>query len=85
MKSKFKSLSTQVGGKHYDIPIQPAEYNQRNHIGWCEGNVVKYITRHGKKNGVEDIFKALHYCQMILEIEYGVVVEIRYPKIKVKK
>lgn len=62
----------QIGGRHYkEMPIQPAEYIQRNRLGWCEGNVVKYVSRHREKNGAEDIKKAIHYLELLLQWEYG--------------
>lgn len=62
----------QVGGAHYkDLPIQPTEYIQRNGLAWCEGNVVKYVTRHRTKGGVEDINKAIHYLELLKVYEYG--------------
>jgi hypothetical protein len=39
-------------------------------LGFCEGNVVKYITRHKEKNGAADIKKAIHYLELLLELEY---------------
>jgi hypothetical protein len=66
-----KATDTQVGGSHYKgLAIQPAEYCQRNRLPYCEANVVKYVTRHREKNGREDVEKAIHYLQMLLEIEY---------------
>lgn len=66
------ALATQVGGGHYKtLPIQPVEYAQRNHLGYCEANVVKYVTRHRAKGGRQDIEKAIHYLRLLLEIEYG--------------
>jgi len=63
---------TQVGGGHYkDMAIQPVEFIQKNGIPYLEGNVIKYIVRHKKKNGAEDIKKAIHYCQLLLQMEYG--------------
>ena len=63
-----KALDTQVGGGHYkDMKIQPVEFIVANKIAYREGNVIKYITRHEKKNGIEDVKKALHYCQMIID------------------
>ncbi len=63
---------TQVGGDHYkDLAIQPAEFISKNDIGFLAGNVIKYIVRHQNKNGAQDIRKAIHYCQLILELEYG--------------
>ena len=62
----------QVGGDHYkSCPIQPSEFIQRNKLGWCEGNAVKYITRHNKKGeGRKDIEKAIHYLELLLEYDY---------------
>jgi hypothetical protein len=65
-------LDTQVGGSHYkDMKIQPVEYIHANAMPYMDGNVVKYISRHRNKNGAEDVRKAIQYCQMILQMEYG--------------
>jgi len=62
----------QIGGDHYKkYPIQPLEYAVANKMGPCEHAVVKYITRHQDKGKEEDIRKAIHYCQLILEFTYG--------------
>ena len=62
---------TQVGGAHYkNFAIQPTEYCIKNNLGFAEGCVIKYVTRHALKNGKEDIEKAIHYLQMILEEKY---------------
>lgn len=56
----------QVGGDHYKkMKIQPLEYILANGLGFCEGNIVKYITRYGTKGGVEDIDKVIHYAQLL--------------------
>lgn len=66
------ALNTQEGGSHYKaLKIQPAEYIHANNIGYLEGNVIKYVTRHESKNGVEDIDKAIHYLQLIKELKYS--------------
>ena len=66
------ALSEQVGGDHYkSMPIQPVEYIHRNGLTFLEGNVVKYITRHRAKGGAADIRKVIHYCELILALEYG--------------
>lgn len=68
---KKPATKTQVGGGHYkDLPIQPVEYCQKNKLGYCESCVVKYVTRHKSKNGKQDIEKAIHFLQLLLEIEY---------------
>ena len=64
-------LDKQEGGQHYKSKaIQPVVYIHANNLGFCEGNVVKYITRHKEKNGAEDIRKVIHYCELLLELEY---------------
>lgn len=63
------ALNEQVGGAHYkDLPIQPAEYTERNKLTYLEGAVVKYITRWRSKNGLEDLEKAKHCIDLIIEI-----------------
>ena len=62
------SLETQIGGDHYkELSIQPIEYILANKLDFCEGNVVKYITRYKSKNGLEDLKKAKHYIDMLIE------------------
>jgi hypothetical protein len=67
------ALDLQVGGDHYKgCGIQPVEYIHANKLGYLEGNVIKYITRHHTKGeGRRDIEKAIHYAQLILELEYN--------------
>jgi hypothetical protein len=61
-----------VGGGHYRaLAIQPSEFIHRNGLGWCEGNAIKYVCRHKAKNGRQDIEKAIHYLQLLLEWEYS--------------
>lgn len=65
-------LDKQVGGKHYkDFVIQPVEFIHKNKIGFCEGNAIKYICRHFAKNGREDLEKAKHYIDMLIQMEYS--------------
>jgi hypothetical protein len=66
------ALDKQEGGNHYkDMKIQPVEFITANNLGFLEGNVVKYICRHHAKNGAEDIKKAIHYCELLLQTKYG--------------
>lgn len=65
------ALDVQVAGNHYkDMVIQPAEFIVKNGLGFLEGNVVKYVSRHKRKNKADDIKKAIHCLQLLLEIEY---------------
>ena len=67
----MSALDTQVSGDHYkDKGIQPIVYIYANNLGFCESNVVKYVTRHKEKNGAADILKAIHYLELLLELEY---------------
>ena len=67
-----KPSEKQIGGSHYkDCAIQPVDYIVENKLDFLEGNVVKYITRHKTKNGIEDIRKVIHYAELILEKKYG--------------
>ena len=64
--------SRQVGGNHYaSMKIQPVEFITANNLGFLEGNVVKYICRHHAKSGAEDIRKAIHYCELLLQTKYN--------------
>lgn len=64
------ALTTQVGGNHYkDMPIQPVEYIHKNGIGYFEGCIIKYVSRWRKKNGVEDLKKARHFLDLLIEFE----------------
>jgi len=68
---KSSALDKQVSGNHYkDKGIQPIVYIRANNLGFCEGNVIKYVTRHKDKNGAADIKKAIHYLELLLELEY---------------
>jgi len=65
-----KSLKKQVAGNHYkELPIQPVEYVYRNDVGFFEGNVIKYVTRWRDKGGIDDLEKAKHYLEMLIEFE----------------
>jgi hypothetical protein len=67
----MSALDIQEGGDHYrKLKIQPIEFIHANELDFLQGNVVKYITRHKNKNGAADVRKALHYCQLILELQY---------------
>ena len=69
----YKSLDKQHGGKHYrSFKIQPAEFINENKLLFAEGNAIKYICRHSAKGKEEDIKKAIHYLEMILQRDYNV-------------
>jgi hypothetical protein len=67
----MSASDTQVGGEHYSqMAIQPVEFIYRNHIPFIEGCVIKYVCRHRSKNGRQDIEKAIHFLQLLLELQY---------------
>lgn len=56
----------QVGGKHYQSDIDPIAYIKANNLGFLEGNIIKYVTRHKRKGGLEDLRKAEHYLALLI-------------------
>jgi len=61
-----------TGPGHYkDKAIQPWDFIVSNNLGYLEGNVVKYISRWRQKGGVEDLRKAKHYIEKLIEMETG--------------
>jgi hypothetical protein len=68
-----KVFFKQIGGAHYKkYKIQPSRFINDNKILFAEGNAIKYICRHQDKGGKQDILKAIHYLEMILERDYNV-------------
>jgi len=67
-KKMNKPNDTQIGGEHYkNKKIQPITFIMENDLGFCEGNIVKYVTRYKDKNGIEDLMKARHYIDFLIE------------------
>lgn len=65
-------LEVQVGGDHYkSYKIQPLEFIFKNNIPYIEANIIKYVCRFRHKNKVEDLKKAKHYIDLLIELEYG--------------
>lgn len=59
----------QVGGDHYKKRrIQPWDYIADNELGYFEGNIVKYVTRYSDKGGIDDLRKAKHYLEKLIEV-----------------
>jgi hypothetical protein len=62
--------AVQHGGKHYKaLVIQPWDYIAANEIPFLEGNAIKYLTRWRDKGGLEDLRKARHYVDKLIELE----------------
>jgi len=69
---KSKSLNDQVGGNHYKkFLIQPFIFHRANGLKQAEANVIDYILRAPEKNGKEDLKKAIHYIEMIIDTDYS--------------
>ena len=60
--------SRQEGGDHYQKhKIQPYEFITKNNLSYFQGNVIKYVVRYKDKNGIEDLKKIIHYCELEIE------------------
>ena len=71
-----KNLTVQVGGNHYsEMKIQPVEFIVANGLGFLEGNVIKYICRYKSKNGLQDLEKARHYLDMLIDESRGMLLD----------
>ena len=71
-KKKLTALDIQVGGDHYkDLGIQPMEYSMANNLDACQHTAIKYVTRHEFKGGRQDLEKAKHAIDMLIEFKYG--------------
>ena len=68
------ALDTQIGGNHYrNFEIQPIEFIHKNNLSFIQGNIIKYVCRYKNKNGLEDLKKARHYIDILIELENGKV------------
>ena len=68
----MSAYDKQIGGSHYKkMKIQPSKFVIENELLFPEGNVIKYICRHRFKNGKEDLEKAVHFIEMIIERDYS--------------
>jgi hypothetical protein len=66
-----KTFFKQIGGSHYKrFKISPAKFIMENNILYAEGNIIKYICRHQDKGKKQDLLKAIHYIEMIIERDY---------------
>ncbi len=65
-----KASETQIGGSHYsEMAIQPIEFIHKNGLSFIQGNIIKYVCRYKSKNGIEDLLKAKHYIDLLIEFE----------------
>lgn len=79
----MSALESQIGGKHYkQFKIQPVEFIHINGLGYIVGNIIKYVCRYKFKNGVEDLRKARHYIDMLIEQELNEEASERVREVK---
>ena len=67
----MSAYKKQIGGNHYSrFKVQPSKFINDNNLQFAEGNAIKYICRHAHKGGKQDLEKAKHYIDMIIERDY---------------
>lgn len=65
-----KANDIQISGNHYKSKaIQPWDYIAANGLGYFEGNIIKYVSRWQDKNGLDDLRKARHYLDKLIELQ----------------
>ncbi len=68
----MSAFDHQVGGSHYkDLAIQPAQFLRALNVRHLEGEAIYRILRHAQKNGKQDLEKAIHTLQLIIEMDYA--------------
>lgn len=66
------ALDVQIGGDHYkNMKIQPVEFALANGLDFCQGSAIKYILRHAEKGGKQDLEKAKHFIDLMIQHYYG--------------
>ena len=77
----MSAKDTMIGGNHYlGLPIQPVEFIHRNGLGFIQGNIIKYVVRYADKNGVQDLLKAKHYLEILIEMEQNSPASVTSPE-----
>ena len=72
IQQEVKATDTQIGGNHYTkLAIQPMCYSMANGLDPLQHTVIKYVTRFRDKNGIEDLEKAKHCIDMLIEFEHN--------------
>lgn len=64
-----KEICKQVGGNHYQSDYQPLNLILKYNLNFIQGSVIKYVTRHRRKNKEEDLLKALSLCETGLKFD----------------
>lgn len=70
ISKSYQANDRQPGGNHYKAQkIQPWDFIAANNIGFFEGNAIKYLTRWKEKGGIQDLEKAVHFIEKLIETE----------------
>jgi len=68
-RSTERATKRQIGGKHYiKFAIQPIKFIIKNKLSFIQGCIIKYACRFENKNGIEDLEKIKHYCDLQIEM-----------------
>jgi hypothetical protein len=71
------AFNKQIGGSHYvGLAMQPAPFIRANNVPHLEAEAIYRILRHKTKAGREDLEKAIHTLQLIIELDYPDVVDL---------
>lgn len=81
----MEANSKQIGGDHYKTAIDPWDAIEAWGLGYFDGNAVKYLSRWRKKGGIQDLEKAAHYIQKLIEIESGTLKQRLIDKLEADK
>ena len=78
-RASFDPLDIQHGGDHYKAaPIQPIVFSEINGLTACEHSVIKYVSRHRRRDGAKDLKKSMHILQIMLKLHYGIHTRVEY-------
>ncbi len=67
MKKKLDTTAVKNPAHYSGLVIEPIEFVMANRLGFCEGNVVKYVSRWKQKGGIEDLVKAKRYLEFLIK------------------
>lgn len=68
LKSPVAASQQQIGGNHYTkLAIQPMHYSLANKLNAAQHTIIKYVTRYPDKGGIEDLLKARHTIDLLIE------------------
>lgn len=76
MIMKTSNNTNQVGGNHYQFEIEPVHLMVKYNLNWFQGEILKYVSRHTNKNGKQDLEKALHICDMAIDLKPAIVSKV---------